>query len=102
MVKTLEQLAGRFLVFEESGSSVLAIIHEDRFLLLVLAALFLPYFSDILALISDISYSLTVYILPCLFYWKLNPPAWEKALLCSCIAYAITGRDLKCHKLTIK
>lgn len=76
----------------------------NRFAFLVFCALFLPYFSDLIALIGSLSFSLTVYILPwyslallysrfSLFYWKLSPPLWEKFLLSACIFYAIFGKE---------
>jgi len=59
---------------------------------LILVALFFPYFLDVMSLLSDISVSLTGFILPCLFYWKIcHPPLWEKILLVIVIAFGVVG-----------
>jgi len=42
---------------------------------LVIIALFFPYFLNIMSLVSCISVSLSGYILPCFFYWKICKPS---------------------------
>jgi len=60
--------------------------------ILVVIALFFPYFSDIMGLISDISTSLAVLILPALFYWKLcRPSNKEKVWLIIILVFGIAA-----------
>eukprot|EP01126_Amoeba_proteus_P015046 TRINITY_DN1668_c0_g2_i2.p1 TRINITY_DN1668_c0_g2~~TRINITY_DN1668_c0_g2_i2.p1 ORF type:complete len:360 (+),score=34.22 TRINITY_DN1668_c0_g2_i2:354-1433(+) len=62
------------------------------FIIIILSAVFLPYFSSITALISDISMSLTIFILPCVFYWQaFSPSFFEKVLLFLCILLSLLG-----------
>jgi len=59
---------------------------------LIIIAIFFPYFSDIMGLISDISTSLAVLILPALFYWKLcKTTLIEKIWLVIIIFFGLAG-----------
>jgi vesicular inhibitory amino acid transporter len=44
-------------------------------LIIMFIALFFPYFTDIMSIISCLSVSLAAMILPALFYWKLSTPS---------------------------
>jgi len=61
-------------------------------LILIVVALFFPYFLDVMSLLSCISVSLSGFILPCLFYWKLcRTSVLEKILLVVIIAFGTIG-----------
>jgi len=60
--------------------------------ILIVIAIFFPYFTDIMGLISDISTSLAVLILPALFYWKLcKTTTLEKIWLVIIICFGCAG-----------
>eukprot|EP01119_Soliformovum_irregulare_P021662 TRINITY_DN7265_c0_g1_i1.p1 TRINITY_DN7265_c0_g1~~TRINITY_DN7265_c0_g1_i1.p1 ORF type:complete len:437 (-),score=68.34 TRINITY_DN7265_c0_g1_i1:146-1456(-) len=62
------------------------------FLIMLVLALFFPYFLDIMSLISCLSVSLSCFILPCLFYWKIcQPPVFERVLLVIIMLFGIVG-----------
>jgi len=42
---------------------------------IIIIALFFPYFTDVMSIVSDLSTSLAAMILPPLFYWKLMKPS---------------------------
>jgi len=61
-------------------------------LIITVIAIFFPYFTDIMGLISDISTSLAVLILPALFYWKLcDVSVYEKIILIIIIFFGLVG-----------
>jgi len=88
-----------FLVLEErfqdkSKSEFLMrlIIRGITMTFFVVIALFFPYFLDVMSLLSCISVSLTGFILPCLFYWKIcSPGIPEKVFLSLIIFFGIVG-----------
>jgi len=60
--------------------------------ILIAIALFFPYFLSIMSLVSCISVSLSGYILPSLFYWKIcNPHKEEKLLLIIVTLFGLVG-----------
>eukprot|EP01126_Amoeba_proteus_P030664 TRINITY_DN30261_c0_g1_i1.p2 TRINITY_DN30261_c0_g1~~TRINITY_DN30261_c0_g1_i1.p2 ORF type:complete len:245 (+),score=45.35 TRINITY_DN30261_c0_g1_i1:1579-2313(+) len=68
------------------------LLRTASFLVMLGLAILLPYFNDFLSLVSDISVSITIYVLPCLFYWNCVPtPFWEKCLLVLCITLSLVG-----------
>lgn len=61
-----------------------------------------PYFLDFMGLVSGISVSLSGYILPCLFYWKIcRPPTYEKFLLVFVMLFGLVGSGVGIY-LSIK
>eukprot|EP01118_Nematostelium_gracile_P017826 TRINITY_DN7734_c0_g1_i2.p1 TRINITY_DN7734_c0_g1~~TRINITY_DN7734_c0_g1_i2.p1 ORF type:complete len:444 (+),score=121.57 TRINITY_DN7734_c0_g1_i2:64-1395(+) len=58
----------------------------------IVISLFFPYFLDVMSLLSCISVSLTGFILPCIFYWRIcHPHLPEKILLTSILIFGIVG-----------
>jgi len=60
--------------------------------IVIILAIFFPYFLDVMTIISCISVSLSGYILPCIFYWKINEPhIMEVLILIAIIAFGAVG-----------
>jgi len=61
-------------------------------IILIVVALFFPYFLNIMSLVSCISVSLSGYILPCFFYWKICRPSQpEKVWLVIIVIFGLLG-----------
>jgi len=61
-------------------------------LVIIVVALFFPYFTDVMSIVSDLSTSLAAMILPPLFYWKLlNPPLGEKIWLIIIVLFGVAA-----------
>jgi len=63
--------------------------------ILIVLGIFFPYFLDVMTLISCISVSLSGYILPCLFYWRINSPhIGEQIILLAVILFGVAGSGI--------
>jgi len=68
---------------------------------LIIIALFFPYFLNIMSIVSDISVSLSGFILPALFYWKIcRPPVHHKMLCFIIAAFGIIGSAIGLYVAT--
>jgi len=58
----------------------------------IVVALFFPYFLSVMSLLSCISTSLSGFILPCIFYWRIcSPGNAEKVLLVLIVVFGLVG-----------
>jgi len=62
------------------------------FTAMIIVGLFFPYFTDIMGIITDVSVSLGVFVLPVVFYWRLGSPGMlEKIWMVIVLAFGIIG-----------
>lgn len=82
-----------FYNFVEDRTSINMYLERIVIYVIILAiSLAFPYFTDMLSIMTDISVTLCVYILPCVCYWKLlNPHPVEKVLMVFVIVFGVFG-----------
>jgi len=100
-----------FLVLEERFTSnskwgeflTRLIIRGIMMAILIVIAVFFPYFLEVMSLLSCISVSLTGFILPCLFYWKIcHPNLLEMIILLAVIVFGIVGSGVGIYESSVQ
>jgi len=100
-----------FLVLEERFTSnskwgeflTRLIIRGIMMAILIVIAMFFPYFLEVMSLLSCISVSLTGFILPCLFYWKIcHPNLLEMIILLAVIIFGIVGSGVGIYESSVQ